>query len=65
MAIELQGRCPSICYVRLQTCWRVDDMKKHEFYKQHRSKNIALGVNLLALVVLFYLITLVKFGGGS
>ncbi len=43
-------------------CWRVDDMKRHEFYKRRRSKNIALGVILLALAALFYLITIVKFG---
>ena len=37
-------------------------MKRHEFYKRRRSKNIALGVILLALAALFYLITIVKFG---
>jgi hypothetical protein len=32
--------------------------------KSRRGRNIALGVVLLALVVLFYIITLVKFAGG-
>ena len=32
--------------------------------KSRRGRNIALGVVLVALVVLFYIITLVKFGGG-
>lgn len=32
--------------------------------KSRRGRNIALGVVLLALVVLFYIITLVKFTGG-
>lgn len=32
--------------------------------KSRRGRNIALGVVLLALVVLFYVITLVKFAGG-
>ncbi len=43
-------------------CWRVDEMKRHEFNKRRRSKNIALGVILLALAALFYLSTIVKFG---
>jgi len=30
--------------------------------KRQRSKNIALGLILLALVVLFYLVTIVKMG---
>jgi len=32
--------------------------------KARRGRNIALGVVLVALVVLFYIITLVKFSGG-
>ncbi|MGB3812282.1 MAG: hypothetical protein WA950_03565 [Shinella sp.] len=32
--------------------------------KSRRGRNVALGVVLLALVVLFYIITLVKFTGG-
>jgi Zn-dependent membrane protease YugP len=32
--------------------------------KSRRGRNIALGVVLLGLVVLFYIITLVKFAGG-
>lgn len=32
--------------------------------KARRGRNIALGVVLLGLVVLFYIVTLVKFSGG-
>ena len=32
--------------------------------KARRSRNIALGVVLMGLVVLFYVVTVVKFGGG-
>jgi len=32
--------------------------------KSRRGRNIALGIVLLGLVVLFYIITLVKFAGG-
>ncbi|MGD9478157.1 hypothetical protein [Shinella sp. G-2] len=32
--------------------------------KARRSRNIALGVVLLGLVVLFYIVTLAKFSGG-
>ncbi|AOF90286.1 hypothetical protein [Sinorhizobium sp. RAC02] len=32
--------------------------------KSRRGRNIALGVVLLGLVVLFYIVTLVKFAGG-
>lgn len=32
--------------------------------KARRGRNIALGAVLLGLVVLFYIVTLVKFGGG-
>lgn len=32
--------------------------------KSRRGRNIALGVVLLGLVVLFYIVTLVKFSGG-
>lgn len=38
-------------------------MENDEFRKRRRNKNIALGVVLLALVVLFYVITIVKLGG--
>lgn len=37
-------------------------MKRHEFYKRRRSKNIALSAILLALVLLFYVVTVVKLG---
>ena len=40
-------------------------MKRLEFLRQRRSRNIALGVILFVLVVLFYLLTIVKLGGGS
>ena len=32
--------------------------------KARRGRNIALGAVLLGLVVLFYIVTLIKFGGG-
>jgi hypothetical protein len=32
--------------------------------KARRGRNLALGVVLLGLVVLFYIVTLIKFGGG-
>ena len=33
--------------------------------KARRGRNIALGAVLLGLVVLFYIVTLVKFSGGT
>ena len=33
--------------------------------RRQRVKNVALACGLLALVVLFYLVTLVKIGGGG
>lgn len=33
--------------------------------RRRRGRNLALGGVLLLLVVLFYVITIVKFGGGS
>ncbi len=33
--------------------------------RRRRGRNFALGAVLLLLVVLFYVITIVKFGGGS
>ena len=38
-----------------------DDTKRQGFDRRQRTKNIALGLSLTALVVLFYLITVVKF----
>ena len=38
-----------------------DDTKRQEFDKRRRAKNLALGLTLTVLVVLFYLITVVKF----
>lgn len=35
-----------------------------ELRRRQRAKNIALALALVALVALFYLITLVKLGGG-
>jgi hypothetical protein len=32
--------------------------------KARRGRNLALGAVLLGLVVLFYIVTLIKFGGG-
>ena len=40
-------------------------MTEDELRKRQRTKNIALAFGLVGLVVLFYLITLVKLGGGS
>ena len=40
-------------------------MTDEERRRRQRTKNIALGVGLLALVTLFYFITLVKMGGGA
>lgn len=37
-------------------------IKGEEQRRRQRSKNIAMGLVLLALVVLFYLITIVKMG---
>ncbi|MDP6954078.1 MAG: hypothetical protein QGF53_15095 [Alphaproteobacteria bacterium] len=37
----------------------------HEQHKKHRRRNLALAGALCALVVLFFLITLAKFGGGG
>ncbi len=34
-----------------------------EWWRRRRGKNIALALALLALVVLFYVITMVKLGG--
>ncbi|MBP2235392.1 hypothetical protein J2Z31_001884 [Sinorhizobium kostiense] len=33
--------------------------------KSRRGRNIALGVVLAGLVALFYVVTLIKFGGGT
>ena len=38
-------------------------MTEEELRRRQRGKNVALACGLLALVVLFYLITLVKIGG--
>ncbi len=35
----------------------------HEFRRRQRTKNLLLGGLLLALAVLFYLVTLVRLGG--
>ena len=35
-----------------------------ERHRRRRSRNLALAAVLLGLVVLFYAVTLVKFGGG-
>ncbi len=39
-------------------------MPIHEQHRRQRTKNIALALALGALVVLFFLITLAKLGGG-
>lgn len=40
-------------------------MNREELRRRQRVKNMALALGLFALVVLFYLITLVKLGGSS
>ena len=40
-------------------------MSENELRRRQRTKNVALAVGLLSLVVLFYLLTLVKMGGNS
>lgn len=37
----------------------------HEFRRRRRAKNVGLALALLALVVLFFLLTIVKMGGAS
>jgi hypothetical protein len=39
-------------------------MTEDELRRRQRGKNVALALGLLGLVVLFYLVTLVKMGGG-
>ena len=39
-------------------------MTEDELRRRQRGKNVALALGLVALVVLFYLVTLVKMGGG-
>jgi hypothetical protein len=38
---------------------------EEELKRRQRTKNIALAAALVALVMLFYFVTLVKLGGGS
>jgi len=40
-------------------------MTEDELRRRQRGKNVALALGLLGLVVLFYLVTLVKMGGGQ
>ena len=40
-------------------------MSENELRRRQRTKNVALAVGLVSLVVLFYLLTLVKMGGDS
>jgi hypothetical protein len=40
-------------------------MSENELRRRQRTKNVALAVGLVSLVVLFYLLTLVKMGGNS
>ena len=40
-------------------------MTEEELRRRQRAKNVALACGLFLLVVLFYLITLVKLGGGA
>ncbi|MFQ5984670.1 MAG: hypothetical protein ACE5LL_04045 [Alphaproteobacteria bacterium] len=40
-------------------------MRSGEMHRRWRSRNLALAGVLLALVVLFFIVTIVRFGGGS
>lgn len=40
-------------------------MNEEELKRRLRAKNLAMAAGLVGLVVLFYLITLVKMGGGN
>jgi hypothetical protein len=40
-------------------------MSEEELRRRQRTKNVALALGLVSLVVLFYLLTLVKMGGSS
>ena len=40
-------------------------MSEEDLRRRQRTKNVALALGLVSLVVLFYLITLVKMGGSS
>lgn len=40
-------------------------MNEDELRRRQRAKNLAMAAGLVCLVVLFYLITLVKMGGGK
>ncbi|WP_341704667.1 hypothetical protein [Ferrovibrio sp.] len=40
-------------------------MPMHDEHKRRRARNLALGGVLLALVVLFYFITIAKMSGGA
>ena len=40
-------------------------MSEDELRRRQRTKNVALAVGLVGLVVLFYLLTLVKIGGSD
>lgn len=47
---------------RRTSCW-AETMNADELKRRQRAKNIAMAAGLFALVLLFYLITLVKLGG--
>ena len=42
-----------------------DDRDAEKFRKNRRNRNLALLAVLLGLVVLFYVLTIVRLGGGS
>ena len=42
-----------------------DDAERKEIERRQRVKNLAMLVVLAGLALLFYLISMVKFGGGS
>lgn len=41
-----------------------DDRQPSEMHRRQRSKNIVLGLVLFGLAVLFYIVAIVKIGGG-
>lgn len=47
-----------------QTGDAADDRQPSEMHRRQRGRNIALGLTLFALVVLFYVVAIVKIGGG-
>ena len=47
-----------------QTGESADDRPPSEMHRRQRGKNIALGLVLFGMAVLFYIVAIVKIGGG-